>query len=98
MFLKLFSCCCTLEGKFYNSGLQKIQPHQSCSTVQAGAPPPVPSHFRDVNIVSQDDSECYSLLSVQAEFMFSYDIANKGWSSQDYGFSSGYVWMWELDY
>ena len=24
--------------------------------------------------------------------------ANKGPSSQDYGFSSGHVWMWELDY
>ena len=23
---------------------------------------------------------------------------NKGRSSQDYGFSSGHVWMWELDY
>ena len=27
----------------------------------------------------------------------SRDIANKGPSSQDYGFSSGHVWMWELD-
>ena len=26
------------------------------------------------------------------------DIANKGLSSQGYGFSSGHVWMWELDY
>ena len=25
-------------------------------------------------------------------------IANKGLSSQGYGFSSGHVWMWELDY
>ena len=25
-------------------------------------------------------------------------IANKGPSSQGYGFSSGHVWMWELDY
>ena len=25
-------------------------------------------------------------------------FANKGSSSQGYGFSSGYVWMWELDY
>ena len=24
--------------------------------------------------------------------------ANKGLSSQDYGFSSSHVWMWELDY
>ena len=24
-------------------------------------------------------------------------FANKGWSSQGYGFSSGHVWMWELD-
>ena len=26
------------------------------------------------------------------------DVANKGPSSQSYGFSSGHVWMWELDY
>ena len=25
-------------------------------------------------------------------------VANKGLSSQGYGFSSGHVWMWELDY
>ena len=25
-------------------------------------------------------------------------FASKGWSSQSYGFSSGHVWMWELDY
>ena len=25
-------------------------------------------------------------------------FANKGPSSQDYGFSSSHVWMWELDY
>ena len=25
-------------------------------------------------------------------------LQNKGPSSQDYGFSSGHVWMWELDY
>ena len=25
-------------------------------------------------------------------------FANKGPSSQGYGFSSGHVWMWELDY
>ena len=28
----------------------------------------------------------------------STDITNKGPSSQSYGFSSGHVWMWELDY
>ena len=28
----------------------------------------------------------------------SRDIANKGPSSQGYGFSSGHVWMWELDH
>ena len=27
-----------------------------------------------------------------------HHFANKGPSSQGYGFSSGYVWMWELDY
>ena len=28
----------------------------------------------------------------------SRDIANKGPSSQGYGFFSGHVWKWELDY
>ena len=28
----------------------------------------------------------------------SRDITNKGPSSQGYGFSSSYVWLWELDY
>ena len=28
----------------------------------------------------------------------SRDVTNKGPSSQGYGFSSGHVWMWELDY
>ena len=28
----------------------------------------------------------------------SRDIVDKGPSSQSYGFSSSYVWMWELDY
>ena len=28
----------------------------------------------------------------------SRDIANKGPSSQSYGFSSSYLWMWDLDY
>ena len=27
-----------------------------------------------------------------------YYFTNKGLSSQDYGFSSGHVWMWELDW
>ena len=27
-----------------------------------------------------------------------HQFANKGLSSQSYGFSSGHVWMWELDY
>ena len=26
-----------------------------------------------------------------------HHFANKGLSSQGYGFSSGHVWMWELD-
>ena len=29
--------------------------------------------------------------------MLCYNFANKGLSSQGYGFSSGHIWMWELD-
>ena len=32
------------------------------------------------------------------DILKSRDITNKGTSSQGYGFSSGHVWMWELDY
>ena len=31
------------------------------------------------------------------EIIFLFYFANKGPSSQNYGFSSGHVWMWELD-
>ena len=30
--------------------------------------------------------------------MWSHFFVIKGPSSQSHGFSSGYVWMWELDY
>jgi len=30
-------------------------------------------------------------------FVLYWIIANKGPSSQGYGFSSGHIWMWELD-
>ena len=30
--------------------------------------------------------------------MFAAYFVNKGLSSQGYGFSSGHIWMWELDY
>ena len=36
--------------------------------------------------------------SVVATGLHQYYIADKGPSSQSYGFSSGHVWMWELDY
>ena len=32
------------------------------------------------------------------ETSLSLNFANKGLSSQSYGFTSGHVWMWELDY
>ena len=37
------------------------------------------------------------LLSSLDSILKSRDIANKGPSSQGYGFSSHHVWMWELD-
>ena len=36
--------------------------------------------------------------SEKAYVTFSPYFINKGLSSQSYGFSSGHVWMWELDY
>ena len=32
------------------------------------------------------------------DILKSRDIVNKGLPTQGYGFSSGHVWMWELDY
>ena len=34
----------------------------------------------------------------QDSMLKSRDTTNKGLSSQGYGFSSGHVWMWELDH
>ena len=45
--------------------------------------------------------DAYSLEGVMTNvdsIFKSRDITNKGLSSQGYGFSSGHVWMWELDY
>ena len=46
---------------------------------------------------------CISLLGRKAmtninSMLKSWDFAEKGLSSQSYGFSSSHVWMWELDY
>ena len=34
----------------------------------------------------------------KGQFSFQHYFTNKGQSSQSFGFSSGHVWMWELDY
>ena len=56
------------------------------------------------------DGDCSHQIKIFTPWKESYDqprqhikkqrhyFANKGPSSQDYGFSSGHVWMWELDY
>jgi len=56
------------------------------------------------------DGDCSHEIKTLTSWKESYDqprfhiekqrhyFANKGLSSQDYGFSSGHVWMWELDY
>ena len=41
--------------------------------------------------------KCYDQTRQQIKKQRHY-LANKGPSSQGYGFSSGHVWMWELDY
>ena len=38
------------------------------------------------------------VMTNQDNIVKSRDIANKGPSSQSYGFSNSHVWMWELDY
>ena len=37
------------------------------------------------------------MTNLDSMFKSRHYFANKGWSSQGYGFSSGHVWMWELD-
>ena len=39
------------------------------------------------------DGDCSHEIKIKTE-----TVANEGPSSQGYGFSSGHVWMWELDY
>ena len=46
-------------------------------------------------------NDTYSLEGIMTNLdriLKSRDFVNKGLSSQGYGFSSGHVWMWELDY
>ena len=38
------------------------------------------------------------MMNLDSIFKSREHFANKGPSSQGYGFSSGHVWMWELDY
>ena len=40
---------------------------------------------------------CISIHALHIDSSMSFFFANKGPSSQGYGFSSGCVWMWELD-
>ena len=47
---------------------------------------------RDFELIPECDCETH-----QSSKGFTWKFANKGPSSQGYGFSSGYVWMWELD-
>ena len=37
-------------------------------------------------------------LTCKNKTVYLHYFANKGASSQSYGFSSSHVWMWELDY
>jgi len=39
----------------------------------------------------------FFLFSFFSDFLFNFDFANKGPSSEGYGFSCGHVWMQELD-
>ena len=38
------------------------------------------------------------ILTQNNQYQQRHYFANKGPSSQGYGFSSGHVWMWKLDY
>ena len=38
------------------------------------------------------------IINILLDFISIFYFAKKGLSSQGYGFSSGHVWMWELDY
>jgi len=48
-----------------------------------------------ISLQSKGLSRVFSNTTVQKQRHY---FANKGLSSQGYGFSSGHVWMWELDY
>ena len=55
-------------------------------------PNPKPREMGSHNISDHPDYLDSSILKQR------HYVANKGRSSQGYGFSSGHVWMWELDY
>ena len=53
------------------------------------------------HIYINEFSLCYKYQKLNSNnynnFEIAYEIADIGSSSQSYGFSSGHVWMWELD-
>jgi len=72
-----------------------------------GLPFPSPGDLSDPGMESGSSALQTDVLSSEPQGSFitnldsilkSRDIVNKGPSSQGYGFSSGHVWMWELDY
>ena len=70
----------------------------------------LPSNSEDVGLITADGDCSHKIKKTLAPWKKSYDqprqhikiqrhyFANKGPSSQGYGFSSSHVWMWELDY
>ena len=69
----------------------------------------LPSIFPSIRVFSSESVLCirwpkywsFSFsISPSNEYsgLISFRIANKGWSSQSYGFTSSHVWMWELNY
>ena len=51
-------------------------------------------HCFPIYLPWSNGARCHDLSFLNVEFYF----ANKGLSSQSYGFSSSHVWMWELDH
>ena len=54
-------------------------------------------HFHFLTSMSNTSPEIIILSTLHIKKQRHYFV-NKGASSQGYGFSSGHVWMWELDY
>ena len=84
---------CLLLGRKVMTNLVQLSSVQSLSRVRLFATQLIAASQVSLSITNSQSSLTIQHIKKQRHY-----FANKGPSSQGYGFSSSHVWMWELDY